>query len=33
LWGIFHLQTTETRERRVAQAVEDAVGVARRSAK
>ena len=33
LWGIFHLQTTEARERRVAQAVEDAVGVARRSAK
>jgi uncharacterized protein YdeI (YjbR/CyaY-like superfamily) len=33
LWGIFHLQTAEARERRVAQAVEDAVGVARRPAK
>ena len=33
LWGIFHLQTAEARERRVAQAVEDAVGVARRAAR
>ncbi len=33
LWGIFHLQTTEARERRVAQAVEDALVVARRAAK
>jgi uncharacterized protein YdeI (YjbR/CyaY-like superfamily) len=33
LWGIFHLQTAKARERRVAQAVEDAVGVARRPAK
>jgi uncharacterized protein YdeI (YjbR/CyaY-like superfamily) len=31
LWGIFHLQTAEARERRAAQAVEDAVGVARRA--
>ena len=33
LWGIFHLQTAEARERRAAQAVEDSVGVARRAAK
>jgi uncharacterized protein YdeI (YjbR/CyaY-like superfamily) len=33
LWGIFHLQTTEARERRVAQAVEDALTVARRVVK
>jgi uncharacterized protein YdeI (YjbR/CyaY-like superfamily) len=33
LWGIFHLQTTEARERRAAQAVEDAVAMARRAAK
>jgi hypothetical protein len=33
LWGIFHLQTAEARERRAAQAVEDALALARRAAR
>ena len=33
LWGIFHLQTADARERRAAQAVEDALTVARRAEK
>jgi uncharacterized protein YdeI (YjbR/CyaY-like superfamily) len=33
LWGIFHLQTAEARGRRTAQAVEDALTVARRAVK
>ena len=31
LWGIFHLQTAEARERRAAQAIEDALAVARKA--
>jgi uncharacterized protein YdeI (YjbR/CyaY-like superfamily) len=31
LWGIFHLQTAEARERRAAQAVEDALALARQA--
>ena len=33
LWGIFHLQSGEARERRAAQAVEDALSLARRTTK